>query len=119
MAQASEFFHVNIANVDGAEGCGERIGVELRIVARFRNGANVDQLCDGVGLQQFEEVLDWMRGMADGEDGQHFLGGHHSIGFDAEGSLAALGGPPVEAVRMRRPRREHPPRRVQQAHMLR
>jgi hypothetical protein len=61
---------------------GERLGVELRNAARFRNGADVDELRDVMGFQHGHELCEGMRGMPDGQDRERgilFLGPHHEI----------------------------------------
>lgn len=45
---------------------------ELRIPARFRNRADIDELPDAMHPQYFEEFLDRKRRVADGEDRQGF-----------------------------------------------
>ena len=42
--------------------------IELRIVARARDGAHVDETLDAVGFEEGEKVFDGAIGMADGED---------------------------------------------------
>jgi hypothetical protein len=55
-----------------SEAAGERfregLGIELRIVARFRDGTDVHQLFDVVCVQETDELFDRPRGMTDGED---------------------------------------------------
>jgi hypothetical protein len=74
MAEAAEFFHVDVADFSGAQRGSERVGVELRIAAGFRKGADIDQLPDAILLQQGDEFVDGARGMADREDRQRLLG---------------------------------------------
>ena len=42
VAQAAQAFQMAIADACGVQARGQRIGIELRIVAGFRDGANVD-----------------------------------------------------------------------------
>ena len=50
-------------------GGGEGLARELRMPARCRVPAHIDQLRDAVAGQQRDEVFDRLNGMADGEDG--------------------------------------------------
>ena len=91
MAQAAEIFHVDVADSDALQGLGKRVRVELRIAARFRDGADIEELPDGVRAQQIEEFVDRACGVADGENrertffarGNHGLAFHHSARMDA------------------------------------
>lgn len=46
--------------------------VELRIVPRTGDGANIDNALDSVGAQKVEKVLPRARGVADRLDNEHF-----------------------------------------------
>ena len=53
-------------------GCSERgrefVGVELRDVAGFGDGADIDEMLHVVRVQQCDELFDGVGGMADGEE---------------------------------------------------
>ena len=68
MAQSAQAFEMAITYASGVQARGERIGVELRIVAGFRDGADVDDASNAVGAKQRDEFTDGMGGVADGED---------------------------------------------------
>jgi hypothetical protein len=67
-SQAAEFFQVNIADAGGAKRSGQSVGVELRIVTRLGDGADVDELPDTMGVEELKESLDRAGGVADGEN---------------------------------------------------
>jgi len=77
MAQAAKVLDVAVTDACGGERFREGVGVELGIVAGFRDGADVEQLPDPVRAQQFDEFVNRARGVADGEDGQELPGGWH------------------------------------------
>ena len=60
VAQAPEVFHRSVINPRSVKRFGEFVGVELRIVARARNGADIHHALDAVGFQKPEELLDGM-----------------------------------------------------------
>ncbi len=68
MAKAAEFREMHVGNVRAANGSSERVAIELRIVARFWDGANVNEAFDAVGFEQGDEFGDGTIGVADGED---------------------------------------------------
>ena len=51
-----------------AQRLGQCIGIELRIVAGSRNGADIDEKIDLMGAQQADEFTDRSGRMADGPD---------------------------------------------------
>ncbi len=58
VAAAAEGFQMRVIDVGGAErGC-QCVGIELRNVARFGNGADVDEMMHMVRVQQFDELFD-------------------------------------------------------------
>lgn len=67
MAQAAEFWQMRVCDSDAAKRCGKGVAIELRIVARARNGANVHEALDAVGFEECDKVRKRAVGMADGE----------------------------------------------------
>ena len=72
MAQASESRQMPIFDPAAFERSRKLILAELRIAPRLRNGADVGQLRDPMRLKRFEELVDRLRRMADGENRQGF-----------------------------------------------
>ena len=93
-AETAEFGEVRVGDARAAKGLRKRIArlrgqarrvgqvrhvgqaVELRIVARARDGAYVDETLNAVGFEQSEKIFDGAIGMTDGEDertGETFL----------------------------------------------
>lgn len=69
VAAAAKGFQVGVVDIGGTQrGC-ERVGIELRHMARFGNGADVDEMADGVRFQKLNKLFDGVRGVADGEEG--------------------------------------------------
>jgi hypothetical protein len=68
VAEATEFWEMRVGDAGGANGGSEGFAVELGIVARARNGADVDQALDVVSFEEREKFADGMIGVADGED---------------------------------------------------
>jgi hypothetical protein len=68
VAAAAEVLEVRVADVGGGEGGCEGFGVELRHVAGFGDGANVDQVTDSVSVEERDELFDGVGGVADGEE---------------------------------------------------
>src|SRR6185437_4287727 len=58
VAQSAEFGQMRVGDVRAAQGSGEGGAIELRIVARARNGANVHEALDAVGFEQREKFGD-------------------------------------------------------------
>ena len=48
MAASTEIFHVRVADAGCVQRARERVGVELRDMAGFGNGADIDEVADGV-----------------------------------------------------------------------
>ena len=67
-AEATEFWEMRVGDAGGANGGSEGVAVELRIVARAGNGADVDEAFDVVRFEEREEFADGVIGVADGED---------------------------------------------------
>lgn len=68
MAEAAEPFEMDVGDFVFGKGCSEGVVIELRIVAGFWNGADIEELRDTVGLEQREEFAERARGVADGEN---------------------------------------------------
>ena len=68
-------------------GGGEGLARELRMPARCRIPAHIDQLRDAVAGQQRDEVFDRLSGMADGEEWKHALIFSPTIFLRTAGSL--------------------------------
>ena len=68
MPQPAKAFHMPVADADASQCGGQCVAVELRIMARTRNRANIHQLLDTVCLQQADELIERTRRMADGEN---------------------------------------------------
>jgi len=67
---------MRVFDVGGAErGC-EFVGVELRNVAGFGDGSDVDEMADVVSMEERDELFDGVGGVADGEED---IGCHRSI----------------------------------------
>ncbi len=58
VAQSTKLFHRSVINARCLERFGQCIGVELRIVARARNGANIYNALDAMGFEDANEFLD-------------------------------------------------------------
>lgn len=69
-AQAAEFEQMRVRNARAAKGLRKRVAIELRIVARARDGAHVDQALNIVRFEKREKFLHGAIGMADSENGQ-------------------------------------------------
>ena len=65
---AAEVFHVGVVDGCCVEGGCEGFGVELRDVAGFGDGANIDEVTDSVGIEKRDELFDGVSGVADGEE---------------------------------------------------
>lgn len=70
MAKASERWKVNVSYAARAKRLSQLIRIELRIVARFGNGSDIRDLLDFMRRQYIQELVDWMRRVADGPDGR-------------------------------------------------
>jgi len=70
--QAAQLLHVDIPNPGGAERGGQRLAIELRIVARLRDRAYVNQLLNAVRSQQFDKLIERPRGMPDRKNHERF-----------------------------------------------
>ena len=68
MAQATQFFQMDVADASGAEMASQGFAIELGIVAGARNAADVYDALHAVRLQKLDEFLERPSGMADGED---------------------------------------------------
>jgi len=68
VAKAAEFWKMPVGDVRAANGGGERVASELRIVTGLGNGAHVDEALNLVSFEEGEEIVDGAVGMADGED---------------------------------------------------
>ena len=66
--QAAQFLQVRVLDVLVSQGVGQRVAIELRIMPRTRNRADIDQPLHAVPPQQFDELLDRARRMADGQN---------------------------------------------------
>ena len=66
-ARAAKSLRKRVARLRGQARHGGQT-IELRIMARARNGAHVDEALDAVGFEKGEEIFDRAIGMADGED---------------------------------------------------
>jgi hypothetical protein len=89
--QAAKPRHVTVTNSRFLEGAGETIAIELRIVPRAWNCANVDQLLYAVSKQQVFKFFDRSRRVPHSEnhDGTLFCFSPSSGRLlDARGSLA-------------------------------
>ena len=53
----------------GFSASGERVAVELRVMARTRHRADVSEAFDAIGMEQSDEALDRQGRMPEGEDG--------------------------------------------------
>src|SRR5271170_6974256 len=76
VTQALKIFEVNVTNPGRAQRRCERIGVELRIAAGFRNRTDVHDLLDAMQVKYLDEFADRARGVPDGENGQRRCGGN-------------------------------------------
>lgn len=74
--------HVDVGDAAGGEGVVKGVAVELGMAPAGGNGADVDDDGDMVLLQEPDEVIDGVAGVADGVDG----------GFHVAGSVAVLNG---------------------------
>jgi len=68
VAESPEPRQMDVLDATLVQRIGELILAELRIAARFGDGADVDEPPDAVRLEHFEELLDGERGVSDGED---------------------------------------------------
>jgi hypothetical protein len=68
VSQSSQTGHVRIPNVGAAQNARERLAIELRVVARSRNGADVDDAIDAVSGEQTDELIDRPRRMPNCKD---------------------------------------------------
>src|SRR5262245_58210021 len=68
MAQAAERRKMDVANPAPWERRTQRLGVELRVVARARDGPNVGEDRDPVGSKEIDQLAQCPGGMADGEE---------------------------------------------------
>src|SRR5947209_5842826 len=62
--ETSQARHVDVADPGAREIVGQPITIELRIVARARNSANVDEAPDTLGGEQADQVVDAPRTVA-------------------------------------------------------
>lgn len=69
VSAASEVLDVGVGDSGGVERGGKSVGVELRDVAGFGNGADVDEVADAVRIEQRNELFDGVGGVTDGEEG--------------------------------------------------
>lgn len=67
VASAAEGFQMRVVNVGGTERGRQFVGVELRNVARFRDGTDIDEMFHVVRVQQIEELFDGVGRVTDGE----------------------------------------------------
>lgn len=67
VAQTAKLFHRSVINARCVERFGQHVRVELRIVARTRNGADIHDTLDTVRFQEANEFLDGPVRMADCE----------------------------------------------------
>ncbi len=73
-AQTAEFWQMRVGDARGANGSGELVAIELRIVARFGDGADVDEALDIVRVEESEKFVDGMVAVANREN-ECFRGG--------------------------------------------
>ncbi len=67
VAQTAKFFHRSVINACRVERFGQYVRVELRIVARARDGANIYDALDAVRFEEANEFLNGPVRMADCE----------------------------------------------------
>ena len=77
MPQTAERGQGNVVDILRFQRMGQRVAVELRVMARTRHRANVSDACNAIGVQQGDEVLYRQGRMPDGENSAfgpvHFL----------------------------------------------
>jgi hypothetical protein len=71
MPQSAELPHPTISDPGRAQRRRQCIACELRIGARLRHGAYIDERLHTVRLQHLDELLDRPRGMSDSEQPDH------------------------------------------------
>lgn len=68
MPQPAQFLQVFVRDPRARQGFSQRVGIELRIMPRTRNRADIHQSLDSVLAQQGDEFIDRAGRMADGQD---------------------------------------------------
>lgn len=61
---------MRVGDSSAAKSLGKSVAIELRILARARDGTNVDETLDAVGSEEGEKGFDGTIGMADVENGR-------------------------------------------------
>src|ERR1035437_1574630 len=72
VAQSSEARKMHIGNFNRVQCCGERVLIELGIVARPRHSPHIKRSDNPIALEQIEECIEWSTGMADRADKRLF-----------------------------------------------
>jgi len=84
LSQPAQPWQVAIREPGIAQGLGQRLRIELGIVAGSGNGADIDEMTDLMGTQQTDEFIDRSGRVADGPDcrsPRHGAVWHRSQGF--------------------------------------
>ena len=79
-SQASQSRHVPVVNSRVVQRPRQSLSIELRIVARSRDGAGVDDAPNAVRPEEADQFRGWARGMSDREDDQRHLAGRNVPG---------------------------------------
>ena len=69
MPQAAQLPSMHVFEISRGQALGQGCLVELRVVPRTRDGADVHEALDAIGLQQLDKALDWQRRMPKSENG--------------------------------------------------
>lgn len=65
VTQASQLFHLDIGDAALSQGWSKRFSIELRIVPRAWNGADIDHAFHSIRAQQFDKLVERPRRVAD------------------------------------------------------
>ena len=87
MPEASQRFHMDVANFFAAQGSFECVLVELRVVARPGDGPHVSDLANSVSSKQFHKLIYGSRRVAYGEHGSLIQRGSFPSTAPSRGSL--------------------------------
>ena len=66
MTQSAQAGFVFVTNPMSRERRGHRLAIVLRIPAGLRNGSDIDQIVHAVTDKHRDEIVEWMRGVANG-----------------------------------------------------
>lgn len=83
--QPAQFLQVDVFDAICRQGLLQGALLVLGVIARARHGADVDQPCHAIFVQQPEEFLDRPRGMPDGENSYYFHGFISPLPFSVVG----------------------------------